>query len=253
MTSASTASHPAVRSELARARHRKKGRQLKAQAGREQRLRRYWNSHAGSYDRQMGFFDRHLFTGSREWVCSRATGSVLEVAIGTGLNLPHYPADVQLTGVDHSPAMLQIARRRAGQLGRAVDLREGDAQALEFPGAIFDTVVCTFSLCAIPDDRAAVAEMVRVLRPGGLLLLADHVEASPWYARAVQALIEVGSVPIGDAAAGVVAACSGREGAAAASWGLIACSGVAGWTSPQVPARPELSVRTANSRSFWVG
>jgi ubiquinone/menaquinone biosynthesis C-methylase UbiE len=170
---------------------------LKAQAGREQRLRRYWNSHAGSYDRQMGFFDRHLFTGSREWVCSKATGSVLEVAIGTGLNLPHYPAGVQLTGVDHSPAMLQIARRRAGQLGRAVDLREGDAQALEFPGAIFDTVVCTFSLCAIPDDRAAVAEMVRVLRPGGLLLLADHVEASAWPARAVQALIELASVPVG--------------------------------------------------------
>lgn len=196
MTSASTASHPAVRSELARALERK-GRQLKAQAGREQRLRRYWNSHAGSYDRQMGVFDRHLFAGSREWVCSKATGSVLEVAIGTGLNLPHYPPGVQLTGVDHSPAMLQIARRRAGQLGRAVDLREGDAQALEFPGAIFDTVVCTFSLCAIPDDRAAVAEMVRVLRPGGLLLLADHVEASAWPARAAQVLIELASVPVG--------------------------------------------------------
>lgn len=58
-------------------------------------------------------------------------------------------------------------------------------------------MVCTFSLCAIPDDRKAVAEMARVLRPGGLLLLADHVEASAWYARAVQALIEVGSVPAG--------------------------------------------------------
>jgi ubiquinone/menaquinone biosynthesis C-methylase UbiE len=224
MTSASAAPHPAVRGELVQAvptddlwkpvtavdgrtsqppvkpaeRHRKgKGRQVNAQAGREQRLRRYWNSHAGSYDRQMGFFDRHLFADSREWICSKATGSVLEVAIGTGLNLPHYPAGVQLTGVDYSPAMLQIAHQRAGQLGREVDLREGDAQALEFPGAMFDTVVCTFSLCAIPDDRAAVAEMVRVLRPGGLLLLADHVTASPWPARAAQALIELASVPVG--------------------------------------------------------
>ncbi len=168
---------------------------MKAQAGREQRLRRYWDSHAGSYDKQMGFFDRHLFADSRDWVCSKATGSVLEVAIGTGLNLAYYPAGVQLTGVDHSPAMLQIARRRAGQLGRAVDLREEDAQALEFPGPMFDTVVCTFSLCDIPDDRTAVAEMARVLRPGGLLLLADHVEASPWPARAAQALIELISVP----------------------------------------------------------
>ena len=170
---------------------------MRAQASREQRLRRYWDKQAGSYDRQMGFFDRHLFGDSREWVCSRATRSVLEVAIGTGLNLPHYPAGVQLTGVDHSPAMLDIARHRAAQLGRTVDLRQGDAQALEFHSAVFDTVVCTFSLCAIPDDRTAVAEMARVLRPGGLLLLADHVEASPWPVRAAQALIELASIPVG--------------------------------------------------------
>jgi len=168
-----------------------------AQSGREERLRRYWDRHAGSYDRQMGFFDRHVFAGSRDWVCSKAAGQVLEVAIGTGLNLAHYPDGVQLTGVEWSPAMLDIARERARQLGRAVELRQGDAQALEIPGDCFDTVVCTFSLCAIPDDRKAVAEMARVLRPGGLLLLADHVEASPWLARVAQALIEVGSVPAG--------------------------------------------------------
>jgi ubiquinone/menaquinone biosynthesis C-methylase UbiE len=168
-----------------------------AQAGREERLRRYWDKHAGSYDKQMGFFDRHLFAGSRDWVCSRAEGQVLEVAIGTGLNLAHYPDEVRLTGVEWSPAMLQRARDRAGQLGRAVDLRLGDAQALEFPDACFDAVVCTFSLCAIPDDRKAVAEMARVVRPGGLLLLADHVEASSWPARAAQALIEVVSIPAG--------------------------------------------------------
>jgi ubiquinone/menaquinone biosynthesis C-methylase UbiE len=165
------------------------------QQRRQQRLRRYWDKHANSYDRQMGFFDRHLFAGSRDWVCSRAAGQVLEVAIGTGLNLAHYPGGVRLTGIDHSPGMLRIARDRAGKLGLAADLRQSDAQALEFPAASFDTVVCTFSLCAIPDDRRAVAEMARVLRPGGLLLLADHVEAAPGPARAVQALIELISVP----------------------------------------------------------
>jgi ubiquinone/menaquinone biosynthesis C-methylase UbiE len=151
---------------------------------RDERLRRYWDKHAGSYDKEMGFFDRHLFGDTRDWVCSQASGEVLEVAIGTGLNLPHYPDGVRLTGVEWSPAMLDLARRRARELGREVDLRLGDAQALEFPDASFDTVVCTFSLCGIPDDRQAVREMDRVLRPGGLLLLADHVEASRW----VQAL-----------------------------------------------------------------
>src|SRR6266481_5872713 len=132
----------------------------------------------------MGFFDRHLFADTRQWVCAKATGQVIEVAIGTGLDPHHYPDTAQLNGIDFSPAMLRHARSRADELDRAVDLREGDAQALDFPDASFDTVVCTFSLCGIPDDQKAVAEMARVLRPGGLLLLADHVEASPWYARA---------------------------------------------------------------------
>ncbi len=170
---------------------------MPTQVERDQRLRRYWDKHAGSYDQQMGFFDRHVFGDTRDWVCSQASGEVLEVAIGTGLNLPHYPSQVRLTGVEWSQPMLDIARRRARELGRAVDLRLGDAQALDFPDASFDTVVCTFSLCGIPDDRQAVREMDRVLRPGGLLLLADHVEASRWHARTAQRLIDLVTVPLG--------------------------------------------------------
>jgi len=145
----------------------------------------------------MRFFDRVLFAGSRDWVCSQAAGDTLEVAIGTGLNLPLYPGQVRLTGIDLSPAMLQIARDRASRLGRECDLREADAQELPFPDASFDTVVCTFSLCAIPGERRAVAEMSRVLRPGGRLLLADHVAGSAWPVRAIQRALELVTVPLG--------------------------------------------------------
>jgi hypothetical protein len=62
--------------------------------------RRVWDAFAPGYDRQMAFFDRVQFGGGREWVCSRAEGHVLEVAIGTGLNLPFYPPNVTITGVD---------------------------------------------------------------------------------------------------------------------------------------------------------
>jgi ubiquinone/menaquinone biosynthesis C-methylase UbiE len=86
---------------------------------------------------------------------------------------------VTLTGVDLSPAMLAIARQRAEDLGLAADLREADAEALPFSNASFDTVVCTLCLCTIPDDRAAIGEMWRVLRPGGRLLLLDHI-GSTW-------------------------------------------------------------------------
>ncbi|MEV5449692.1 class I SAM-dependent methyltransferase [Streptomyces sp. NPDC052535] len=163
----------------------------------DERLRRYWDRHARSYDRQMSFFDRTLFGESRRWICSRAGGRVLEVAVGTGLNLPLYPADVELTGLEWSPAMLDIARRRADGLGRTATLRVGDAQAMPFDDASFDTVVATLSLCAIPDEKRAVAEMVRVLRPGGRLLLLDHVIASAWSARALQRLLELVTVPLG--------------------------------------------------------
>jgi ubiquinone/menaquinone biosynthesis C-methylase UbiE len=144
----------------------------------------------------MRFFDRVLFADSRAWICVQATGQALEVAVGTGLNLPFYPAGVQLTGIDFSPAMLGIARRRAGHLGRAVDLRQADALALPFPDASFDTVVCTFSLCAIPDEPRAICEMTRVLRPGGLLLLADHIAGAAWPVRAIQRGLEVVTVPL---------------------------------------------------------
>jgi ubiquinone/menaquinone biosynthesis C-methylase UbiE len=158
------------------------------------RFRRYWDKESASYDKQMQFFERLFSPDSRAWVCSQAAGDTLEVAVGTGLNLPHYAAEVRLTGVDFSPAMLDLARQRAAQLGRSVDMREADASALPFPAASFDTVVYTYGLCAIPDDGRAVSEMSRVLRPGGLLLLADHVAGAAWPTRAVQRLFEVFTV-----------------------------------------------------------
>lgn len=155
-----------------------------------ERQRKLWEREAPGYDRQMRFWERLLFGDARAWACSHATGDVLEVAVGTGRNLPYYPQGIRLTGLDLSPAMLQIARDRARELGRDVELREGDAHALPYKAASFDTVVCTFSLCNIPDYRHAITEMHRVLRPGGLLVLADHVASTNRGWLAVQRLLE---------------------------------------------------------------
>ena len=155
-----------------------------------ERLKRIYEKQAPRYDRSIAFWEKVLFRDGRQWVCSRAQGEVLEVAIGTGRNLTFYPAGVRLTGIDLSPAMLERARERAGELAMEVDLREGDAQDLPFPGGSFDTVVCTLSLCNVPDDRRAVAEMKRVLRPGGRLLLLDHIRAASGLGRAVQKALE---------------------------------------------------------------
>ncbi|MFR9800847.1 class I SAM-dependent methyltransferase [Pseudonocardia sp. RS010] len=141
--------------------------------------------------------DRLLFGDSRAWVCGQAAGAVLEVAVGTGLNLPHYPPDVRLTGLDLSPAMVRAARERAARMNREAELRVGDAEDLDLPDASVDTVVCTFALCGIPDHRRSIDEMVRVLRPGGRLLLADHVASSVPPLRLVQRMTEWVSVPVG--------------------------------------------------------
>lgn len=131
-----------------------------------ERVRRIQDRGAAHYDRQISVFERVLFGDGRRWVCEQARGRVLELAVGTARNLPYYPADAALTGIELSPEMLAIGRRRAERLGRRVDLRLGDAQVLEFADESFDTVVCTLGLCTIPDPRA-VAEARRVCgRPG---------------------------------------------------------------------------------------
>jgi ubiquinone/menaquinone biosynthesis C-methylase UbiE len=151
---------------------------------------RAWEKGAPGYDRQIALFEKVWFGGGRQWLGARAQGRVLEVAIGTGLNLPHYPARATITGIELSPAMLAIAKRRAADLGRGADLRTGDAEALPFPDASFDTVLCALSLCAIPDPATAIGEMKRVLVPGGRLLLLDHVGSTWPPIRAAQWLLE---------------------------------------------------------------
>ena len=163
---------------------------------RMQRWHRNWDKHARIYDRQMRIFDPLLFGDSRQWACSQASGETLEVAIGTGLNLSAYPEEVSLTGIDFSEEMLNIARRRASELDRPVELHRADAQDLPFADSSFDTVVCTLGLCTIPEAGTAVTEMHRVTRPGGRLILVDHIEAGPWPVRAVQRGLELVTVPL---------------------------------------------------------
>ncbi len=154
------------------------------------RVQGIYDRMAPRYDRLIAVAERVMFGAGRRWACAQATGRVLEVAIGTGRNLPFYPSDVQLTGVDISPRMLERARARAEAHPSPVDLQVGDAQHLAHSDASFDTVVATLTLCSIPDDQAAVAEMARVLRPGGRLILLDHVASRIAVIRAMQRTLD---------------------------------------------------------------
>jgi ubiquinone/menaquinone biosynthesis C-methylase UbiE len=151
---------------------------MPAHAAQTAKALRTWEKLAPSYDKKITAAENGILRGGREWLGARAAGRVLEVAIGTGRDLPFYPPDVRVTGIDLSPAMLDAAEKRAADLGRDVDLHTGDAEHLPFSDASFDTVVCAISLCTIPEPLAAIREMKRVLVPGGRLLLLDHVRST---------------------------------------------------------------------------
>ncbi len=162
----------------------------------EARRRRYWDQEAARFDAMIAPVERRFLSAGRAWVAERARGAVLEVAVGTGLNLPYYGADARLTAVELSGGMLDGARHRAARHGRAVDFAVADGERLPFADASFDAVVCSYSLCGFRDPRRAVEEMLRVLRPGGDLLLADHVGSTNPFVRVGQWLLEAVTYPL---------------------------------------------------------
>lgn len=123
------------------------------------------------YDRQAWILEKLLLSRLRRRLLGHARGKALEVGFGTGLNLVAYDRGIALTGIEASEAMLEVARGKQAPRG---GLLQGDALQLPFAGEVFDTVAATLILCTVDEPERAVAEMVRVLKPGGRLLLMDH-------------------------------------------------------------------------------
>jgi ubiquinone/menaquinone biosynthesis C-methylase UbiE len=136
------------------------------------RIRAFYDREAKRYD---SAFTERLALRARTRIGRMVEGRVLEVGVGTGLNLVHYPAGAEVTGIDLSPGMLALARSRAAGLDLKADLREMDAQALDFPDRSFDSVVFSLCLCTIPDPERAIREGLRVARPGARMIFFEHV------------------------------------------------------------------------------
>jgi ubiquinone/menaquinone biosynthesis C-methylase UbiE len=115
----------------------------------------------------------------RSEIVPQARGEVLEVGIGSGFNLPFYSKQViRIQGVDPSTKLLQMTRERAKSVSFPVDLLNASAEEIPVESQSVDTVVMTWSLCSIPNPEAALAEMLRVLKPGGDLLFIEHGRSS---------------------------------------------------------------------------
>jgi ubiquinone/menaquinone biosynthesis C-methylase UbiE len=140
------------------------------------------------------FFDylvRHeprSFSDIRKRVVPAASGQVLEIGCGPGANFRYYPPDARVVATDPDPFMLRRARQRAKDYPN-VELREAAVEELPFPDNSFDTVICSFVLCSVDSPQKGLAEMRRVLKPGGELRFVEHVRYPGGVGSTVQKLI----------------------------------------------------------------
>lgn len=144
-----------------------------------------YNEHAKWYDIFEGMFEI-IFRKHRRKMLSSINGNVLELAVGTGINLKYYSKDCRITGIDLSKEMMEIARKKAKQLGIKAAFKIADAEKLPFKKNTFDTVLETFSLCTYPHPIKALKEMSRVCKKDGRIFLLDHGESSNHVVRRLQ-------------------------------------------------------------------
>ncbi|QHE52356.1 class I SAM-dependent methyltransferase [Pontibacillus sp. HMF3514] len=138
-------------------------------------IKKRYNRISAIYD----VMDKMIKKEWREDLLNNLEGEVLEVGVGTGANLPFYPEQVNVTGIDFSEGMLKKAREKANKVGQraSVDLLEMDAQQLAFDDDTFDFIVSTCVYCSVPDPLKGLKEMRRVCKPNGRIVMLEHMRS----------------------------------------------------------------------------
>jgi ubiquinone/menaquinone biosynthesis C-methylase UbiE len=153
-------------------------------------VKRRWNRTARLYDYMMALMERVVVRKWRRLLWSRVeTSRVLEIGVGTGNNIPYYPADAEITAVDFSEGMLKRARDKASRHKVKVNLQQMDAQNLEFADNTFDTVVGTMVFCSVPDPVRGIREVERVCKRGGKVVLLEQDFSANRFSRLLAKLV----------------------------------------------------------------
>lgn len=128
--------------------------------------------------------ERAALAPFRDRLVGDLEGRILEIGCGPGGNFPHYPATAEVTATDYSEHMVERASPRANEAAANITVEEADAHNLPYPDSAFDSVVSALVFCSLPDQPRALAEIARVLKPGGKLRLLEHVRSHQWWRQA---------------------------------------------------------------------
>lgn len=143
------------------------------------KIRQRYDRLAPWFDSLEGFLEGLIFRRLRKRLWAQVQGEhVLEVGVGTGKNFAFYPDRARMTAIDFSPKMLEQAKRKRERKQLDVHLDLMDVQSLAYADNSFDTVIASFVFCSVPQPRKGLKEIYRVLKPGGQLLLLEHVLSS---------------------------------------------------------------------------
>lgn len=143
----------------------------------DRRTQRKWDEASRNYDLFTFADDRRLGPDKRR-LFAKVAGATLMVAAGTGNDFKFFPPGLRITAIDISPKMLEQAKKKAAQYAGTIELREMDVRHLDFADAAFDTVVTVCTFCSVPRPIAGLRELRRVLKPGGQLLMFEHVRSA---------------------------------------------------------------------------
>lgn len=134
-------------------------------------------------------FERFRYRKIRKKIWSRLTGKILDAGVGTGCNIPYYPKEAEVIGIDVSRGMLEKAKKKAKKLSRPVELREASVHHLPFSDSSFDYVVATFLCCVVQKPLQAALELKRVCKKGGQVIFLEYVLSKKLTRRTIQRLI----------------------------------------------------------------
>jgi len=139
-------------------------------------LQAKWDRASRTYD-WITWGEERRFAAAKERLFAKMTGRCLMVAAGTGNDFRYFPPGLAVTAIDISPGMVERASRKAGHYDGQLDVQVMDVQALQFGDATFDAAVTSCTLCSVPDPIRGLRELYRCLKPGGRLLLFEHVRS----------------------------------------------------------------------------